>query len=392
MIAKISADKGVLFDFTNNEKLKNSGFALKGKTVNGYKTEDGNIALNIQSKKALDSVVGHEITHILEGTELYDVLQDAVKQYATTKGEYAERMQSLRELYTGVYKGKDFDDKLRAELTADIVGDYLFSDSDFINSLSTEQPNLFKKIYNEIKYLCKVATAGSKEARELEKVKKAFDNAWKENGTAQKNTTAKGGVKYSISETTDGRIVAVVDSDILENIDTTSWDDTKKETAKKAATKALKQFSDGIVVDGITRKVNRRSRKEYTRSEYTEGLYNKTPDVFADKMRAADIADDIVVATTNWNRDGGLKHPRNDNFVDFDHGTTLIATGTAKYSAEVVVGITDKGEAVFYDVVDMVPTNFDIKNAESPTTATTQNAIGDIHGNSAKNSSKGTGR
>ena len=34
----------------------------------------------------------------------------------------------------------------------------------------------------------------------------------------------------------------------------------------------------------------------------------------------------------------------------------------------------------------MVPTNFDIKNAESPTTATTQNAIGDIHGNSAKNS------
>lgn len=57
-----------------------------------------------------------------------------------------------------------------------------------------------------------------------------------------------------------------------------------------------------------------------------------------------------------------------------------------QYIFEVVVGITDKGEAVFYDVVDMVPTNFDIKNAESPTTATTQNAIGDIHGNSAKNS------
>lgn len=386
MIAKISADKGVLFDFVNNEKLKTSGFAVEGKTVNGYKTDDGNIALNIDSSKALNSVVGHEITHILEGTELYSALQEVVKQYATTKGEYSERMQSLRKLYTGVYKGTDFDAKLQAELTADIVGDYLFSDSDFINSLSTEQPNLFKKIYNEIKYLYKVATAGSKEARELEKVKRAFEQAYKDSGTAQKNTTDKGDVKYSISETTDGRIVAVVDSNILENIDTTSWDNTKKETAKKAATKALKQFSDGIVVDGITRKVNRRSRKEYTRSEYTEGLYNKTPDVFADKMRAADIADDIVVATTNWNRDGGLKHPRDDNFVDFDHGTTLIATGTAKYSAEVVVGITDKGEAVFYDVVDMVPTNFDIKNAESPTTATTQNAIGDIHGNSAKNS------
>ena len=199
MIAKISADKGVLFDFTNNEKLKNSGFAVEGKTVNGYKTEDGNIALNIQSHKALESVVGHEITHILEGTELYSALQEAVKQYATTKGEYVARMQSLRELYTGVYKGKDFDTKLQAELTADIVGDYLFSDSDFINSLSTEQPNLFKKIYNEIKYLCKVATAGSKEARELEKVKKAFENAWKESVTTEKNTTNKGDVKYSLS-------------------------------------------------------------------------------------------------------------------------------------------------------------------------------------------------
>ena len=197
MIAKISADKGVLFDFTNNEKLKNSGFALKGKTVNGYKTEDGNIALNIQSQKALDSVVGHEITHILEGTELYDTLQEAVKQYATTKGEYVERMQSLRELYTGVYKGTDFDTKLREELTADIVGDYLFTDADFINNLSTEQPNLFKKIYNEIKYLCKVATAGSKEERELEKVKKAFDKAYKD---TTKNTTDESDVKYSLSE------------------------------------------------------------------------------------------------------------------------------------------------------------------------------------------------
>ena len=188
MIAKISADKGVLFDFVNNEKLKTSGFAVEGKTVNGYKTDDGNIALNIDSSKALNSVVGHEITHILEGTELYSALQEVVKQYATTKGEYAARMKSLRGLYTGVYKGTDFDAKLQAELTADIVGDYLFSDSDFINSLSTEQPNLFKKIYNEIKYLYKVATAGSKEARELEKVKRAFEQAYKDSGTAQKGT------------------------------------------------------------------------------------------------------------------------------------------------------------------------------------------------------------
>lgn len=202
---------------------------------------------------------------------------------------------------------------------------------------------------------------------------------------AQKNTAEEGGVQYSISETTDGRFVAVVDDDILSNIDTSSWDKAKKDAAKKAASDALKQFSDGIVVDGITRKVNKISRREYTRSNYTESLYSHAPDVFADKMRAAEVANDIVVAATNWSRDGGVKHARNDDFVDFDHGRTLIVSGDAKYSAEVVVGITDKGDAVFYDVVDMTPTEFDIIKEESPTTATTHNAIGDIQGDSLNN-------
>lgn len=222
-------------------------------------------------------------------------------------------------------------------------------------------------------------------------MKYLFEKAYRESGKAQKNTADGGGevraeTKYSISETTDGRFAAVVDNDILSNIDTTTWDKTTKDAAKKAASEALKKFSDGIVVDGITRKVNKISRREYTRSNDTEKLYNRSPDVFADKMRAADVAEDIVIAATNWNRDGGLKHPRKDNFVDFDHGNTLIASGDAQYSAEVVVGITDTGEAVFYDVVDMTPTTFDIKKEESPTTATTQNAIGDIQGDSSMQS------
>lgn len=173
MIAKISADKGVSFDFTNNAKLKETGFALEGKTVNGY-LKDGNIALNIDSKKILNTVVGHEITHVLEGTELYTELQNVVKEYATTKGEYDTRYEALKELY------KDVDGAvIENELTADLIGEYLFTDSDFVNRLSVEKPNIFKKIYEEIKYLYRVAT-GTKEAVQLEKVKRAFEKAYKE--------------------------------------------------------------------------------------------------------------------------------------------------------------------------------------------------------------------
>ena len=187
MVAKISADKGVLFDFTDNAKLKESGFAINGAQVNGYVTKDG-VTVNIDSAKSLNSVVGHEITHILEGTELYTELQSVLFEYAKSKKDYQSRYDTLAALY------KDVEDAdIDAELTADLVGDYLFTDSDFISRLSTEHRNVFQKIYDEVKYLLKVATAGSKEARELEKVKRAFDKAYKESGKAV------GGTKMSMS-------------------------------------------------------------------------------------------------------------------------------------------------------------------------------------------------
>ena len=196
---------------------------------------------------------------------------------------------------------------------------------------------------------------------------------------------ANGGDSYSVGETDDGRAVAVVDNDILSHIDTSTWDSAKKAQAKAAAKTALLAFEDGIQVNGITYKVNRTSRREYTRSEDTERLARRTPDAFADKMRAADIADDIITATTSWAKDGKLKHPRRDSFVDFAHGDVLIQAGANQYDAETVVGITADGEYVFYDVVDMTPTSFTTKKEPSPTAAG-DNASSDIQESSSERS------
>lgn len=189
LIAKLEADKGVLFDFTNNEKLKSSMFAIEGKEVAGY-VQGKNIAINIDSTKALNTVVGHEITHIFEGTELYPVLQDVVKVFAESKGEYNSKLQSISKLYEGIE-----DANIENELTAELVGEYLFSDTDFIKNLSAEQPGLFQKVYDEVKYLCKVATTGSKELRQLEKVKKTFAEVYRQ----KNNTVTDNGVKYSLN-------------------------------------------------------------------------------------------------------------------------------------------------------------------------------------------------
>ena len=46
-----------------------------------------------------------------------------------------------------------------------------------------------------------IATAGSKEARELERIKKAFEDAYREGGVNKNTTAGDDGVKYSIKKT-----------------------------------------------------------------------------------------------------------------------------------------------------------------------------------------------
>ena len=172
VLSEIEATKGISFDYTNNEKLKESGFAVEGKTVNGFASKSkGAVTLNVQSAKAWESVVGHEITHVLEGTDAYSELRNVLYAYAESKGELEGRRAYLNELY------QNMDADVEAELTADLVGDYLFTDKDFVSKL-TGNRTLFQKIYDEIKYLWNVATG--KEKTEIEKVKAEFDRVWKE--------------------------------------------------------------------------------------------------------------------------------------------------------------------------------------------------------------------
>lgn len=197
-LSTIEADKGITFDYTSNENLKKSGFAIEGKTVNGF-VKDGKVTLNVNSSKSWQSVVGHEISHVLEGTDAYTELQNVLFEVAKSKGELDSRRAELTELY------KDIEADIDKELTADLVGDYLFSNKDFINRLAGNKKT-FRAVYNEIKYLCKVATG--KELTQMEKVRQEFDKVWKELSdkgidTVVENAKADGKTKLSMSNETD---------------------------------------------------------------------------------------------------------------------------------------------------------------------------------------------
>ena len=192
-VAKLSADTGTAFEFSSKEKLIEAGFAFDdGRLPNGFKTKDG-ITINMSSSNASRQfVVGHEITHVLEGTDLYKELQKTVFDFAKKKGEYDSRLESI----TALYKKYAPDADPLEELTADLVGEYIFSDQDFVNNLSVKNQNVFQKVYSEIKHLLKLATAGSEEARMLEKAKRAFEKAYRAAGNS--HTDADADVKYSL--------------------------------------------------------------------------------------------------------------------------------------------------------------------------------------------------
>ena len=229
MAAQISADTGRTFKFKSGEQIKNDFVERQTKViaemekipeakrtaeqskkladlkdllakvqsgetvVNGDITSDG-IVLNLDSDKPLNRTVGHEVTHGLENAKSYKELKDSLYAYAKSKGIDIDNELNTRKLmYEGV---ADADPE--AELVADLVGDFLFTDSEYVRKLSTENQNVFQKFWDKIKYLCKVATAGSQEARELARVEKAFADAYRE-GT--KNTAENSGVNYSISRT-----------------------------------------------------------------------------------------------------------------------------------------------------------------------------------------------
>jgi len=377
LIAKISADKGIPFDFANNAKLKESGFAIDGKQVNGFVTADG-VTVNVNSAKALNSVVGHEITHVLEGTELYNELQSAIVEYAKSKGDYQGRYDTLAELY------KDIDGaNIDAELTADLVGDYLFTDIDFLKRLSTEHRNVFQKLFDEIKYLCKVATAGSKEAKELEKVKKLFEEAYR---TETKNPTADGGTKYSIGNIVgaSGKNYGIgvhLDSTLLSNLTEDERIDIVKEYVKELGGSVFTAYDgngdavDIHIVESSKKFKNKSGKRVSVNKDLTYRLKNEV------KQEAIALVDELVQASSYHGKESAT-HPHDwldDNGAnDWDLWKTYIQDKqNTVWEASLRIANSTNGEKILYDI-------FPIKKVEGAGTAattTTNNNIASPKGN-----------
>lgn len=133
MLEKIITDKDIEIRLDSNLKDNNENVA------NGsYK--DGIITINPNSDRSGEFLAVHELTHTI-GT---DEMRNMVQKYRESNAEFNIAVEKL----LGTYEASELND----EALADISGQ-LFGNQEFINNIANTKPSVFRKIYNEIKYL-----------------------------------------------------------------------------------------------------------------------------------------------------------------------------------------------------------------------------------------------
>lgn len=133
LLEQIITDKNV--DIRLNDNLKTPD----GKMANGSYS-DGVITINPNSTKSGEFIAVHELTHAI-GT---DSMRNIIETYRKSNTEFNTAMENLLQNYNST--------ELTDEALSDVSAQ-LFGNQEFIANVSQSNPNIFKRIYNEIKYL-----------------------------------------------------------------------------------------------------------------------------------------------------------------------------------------------------------------------------------------------
>ena len=195
-LANLSAKTGRVYKLMTEQQLKDAGYLEEGKETHGLVDDEGNVLLNYDSSRNLHWTIGHEVGHVVETAGHSKAMREALFNYAIAK-EGTEKFNARLKQKEADYKGKK-NTTPEIELANDLLGEYIFSDYEFVSNLAKTNRTVFDKAFDAIKHLYNMAVAGSTQQRELEKAKYLFQKALDEAGNGQKNTTENGGVKKAV--------------------------------------------------------------------------------------------------------------------------------------------------------------------------------------------------
>ena len=133
MLEKIIEDKNI--DIRLDANLKTPD----GRTANGSYS-NGVMTINPNSAKAGEFIAVHELTHAIGTKDMLNI----VENYRKNNKEFNSEVERLLQNYNST--------EITEEALSDVSAQ-LFGNQEFINNIAQNNPNIFQKIYSEIKYL-----------------------------------------------------------------------------------------------------------------------------------------------------------------------------------------------------------------------------------------------
>lgn len=392
-LARVTGVNFVMYQSGINEAGQYTG--ANGVYKDGTVYLDVNAGLNAQTQDgrtmgeiAIVRTAAHELTHFIQdfNASQYETLRSFIVDTLLESGDYlgeqgvqGETAQEKFDALVARKMNRERDRKMSYEEAVDeVIADgceMMLQNSRAVERLAAEQPGIANRIRRWIKSWVKKiqaafqgvdaqhaeARAVMQRAEQLQQLwDEAFENAARiASNRAKENTagTEAGGTRYEISRTIENTPFVEVSTDILRGVPRENWKSTVQKNLQE-------KFPNGIHIGNSEIVIDRQSRKEMTWSKYTEWLRKNDPQIYEDKLKATDFADEILEATVDWINEG-INHPRADRIIDFARGKVLIRTGTNGYLADVVVGYEDTGKLKLYDLLNITPTNIIAKETDT---------------------------
>ena len=385
---------------------------LADKVRGFYDRENGRLILSsrIGAGEQMRQVVMHELTHYIESTKNYAAYEKAALE-AAYRGD-TEAMDrdaaEIRKTYEDAGLPCDVNKELAAAATEKLMaslGAWGRTGSEtLVYDLLGAKQSFPIRVYNKLtQFLArrKAQKEGGAAAENYEALVRARDalrqaileaGTWKKGMGGEDATIELFGktapverevtrgqqteMEYAIRRDEKGKPVVSVEEDILAGVPQKDWARTVKRALKE-------KFPNGVTVGNNQIQITGKSRNEITNSKDTMWLKRNQSDVYADKMRAANNADEILQASTD-HVSQELTHERKDDIVDFIHGNVQIDVSGQLYDADVVVGTKKDGSMLLYDFVGMTKKEMqrtagrqsaphDIRAASLSDTSVTQN-------------------
>lgn len=313
MLEKIVTDKNI--DIRLDSSLKSPD----GRKANGSYS-DGVITINPNSTRTGEFIAIHELTHAI-GT---DQMKGIIDNYRKSNTEFDTSVKQLLNNYNST--------EITEEALSDVSAQ-LFGTQEFINNIAQNNPNIFQRIYSEIKYLWHQFRGYKNQNQFVEDLYYKWTQAYNRKNRLNDNSN------YSIQADNNGNKYVQIDTD----------QDIFKGKSLSEQTKIAKRYildnfrEKGINLDNENIKITMKTANEYTHPK------NKLPAITKEsKIKASTELDNLLnVSEYQYSTEDDGRHPFAKDGWDY-YKTTFEVNGL---KFEGLINIAKSGnKKTLYDV------------------------------------------